>query len=101
MIHQELQHIPALTVAQNLYLGRPLKAAGGLLVARRAQEARAREILADLDPTIDPARPIHELKVAQQQIVEIARRCSTRRRSSPWTSRPPRSLRPNSKASPH
>ncbi|PSK80552.1 monosaccharide ABC transporter ATP-binding protein (CUT2 family) [Limimaricola soesokkakensis] len=73
MIHQELQHIPALTVAQNLYLGRPLKAAGGLLVARRAQEARAREILADLDPTIDPARPIHELKVAQQQIVEIAR----------------------------
>jgi ribose transport system ATP-binding protein len=73
MIHQELQHIPALTVAQNLFLGRPLKKLGGLLVDRSAQERRATEILARLDPTINPATPIHELKVAQQQIVEIAR----------------------------
>ncbi|MBS1301370.1 sugar ABC transporter ATP-binding protein [Loktanella sp. SALINAS62] len=73
MIHQELQHIPGLSVAQNIFLGRPLKTAGGLLVNRRAQERRARELLAELDPDIDPGRPIHELKVAQQQIVEIAR----------------------------
>ncbi|MAC79127.1 MAG: ABC transporter [Rhodobacteraceae bacterium] len=73
MIHQELQHIPALTVAQNLFLGRPLKKAGGLLVDRRQQERKAREVLHDLDPTIDPSTPIRELKVAQQQIVEIAR----------------------------
>ncbi|SFQ38119.1 ribose transport system ATP-binding protein [Roseivivax halotolerans] len=73
MIHQELQHVPGLSVAQNIFLGRPLKMAGGLLVNRRAQETRARSILADLDPSIDPGRPIHELKVAQQQIVEIAR----------------------------
>lgn len=73
MIHQELQHIPALSVAQNLFLGRPLTRAGGLLVDRRAQERRAREVLADLDPGIDPRAPIHTLKVAQQQIVEIAR----------------------------
>ena len=38
MIHQELQHVPNLTVAQNMFLGRPLKTAGGLLVDRRAQE---------------------------------------------------------------
>jgi ribose transport system ATP-binding protein len=73
MIHQELQHIPRLTVAQNIFLGRPLRKAGGLLVDHRAQKRRARELLADLDPTIDPSRAIHELKVAQQQIVEIAR----------------------------
>ncbi|SMY06312.1 sugar ABC transporter ATP-binding protein [Flavimaricola marinus] len=73
MIHQELQLIPALTVAQNIFLGRPLSKAGGLLVDRRAQEARARAILADLDPAIEPSRPVSELKVAQQQIVEIAR----------------------------
>lgn len=73
MIHQELQHIPQLTVAQNLFLGRPLTMAGGLLVDRRAQERRARDLLADLDPRIDPRAPIHMLKVAQQQIVEIAR----------------------------
>lgn len=73
MIHQELQHIPQLSVAQNLFLGRPLTRTGGLLVDRATQEARARAILADLDPRIDPRAPIHTLKVAQQQIVEIAR----------------------------
>lgn len=73
MIHQELQHVPELTVAQNMFLGRPLKAAGGLLVARRRQERAAAEALAPLDPGIDPAAPIRTLKVAQRQIVEIAR----------------------------
>ena len=73
MIHQELQHVPHLTVAQNMFLGRPLRKAGGLLVDRKGQEARAREVLRDLDPAIDPARPIRELKVSQQQVVEIAR----------------------------
>lgn len=73
MIHQELQLVPELTVAQNIFLGRPLTGAGGLLVKRRAQERRAREVLADLDPSIDPKAQVKTLKVAQQQIVEIAR----------------------------
>ncbi|HEV7255866.1 MAG TPA: sugar ABC transporter ATP-binding protein [Mesorhizobium sp.] len=73
MIHQELQHVPELTVAQNMFLGHPLKAAGGLLVARRRQEEAAAKALAPLDPAIDPAAPIRILKVAQRQIVEIAR----------------------------
>ena len=73
MIHQELQHVPELTVAQNMFLGHPLKAAGGLLVARRQQEQAAAKALAPLDPTIDPAAPIRTLKVAQRQVVEIAR----------------------------
>ena len=73
MIHQELQHVPNLTVAQNMFLGRPLKTAGGLLVDRRAQERAAAAALAPLDPGIDPSVPIRTLKVAQRQIVEIAR----------------------------
>jgi ribose transport system ATP-binding protein len=73
MIHQELQLVPELTVAQNIFLGRPMTGPGGIFVKRRAQERRAREVLADLDPSIDPAAPIKTLKVAQQQIVEIAR----------------------------
>ena len=73
MIHQELQHVPNLTVAQNMFLGRPLKSAAGLLVDRRAQERAAAAALAPLDPTIDPSVPIRTLKVAQRQIVEIAR----------------------------
>lgn len=73
MIHQELQHVPNLTVAQNMFLGRPKTMAGGILVDRSAQEQAARGALAPLDPAIDPSVPIKTLKVAQRQIVEIAR----------------------------
>lgn len=72
MIHQELQQVPQLSVAQNMFLGHPLTC-GGIFVARREQEHRAAEALAALDPTIDPAGPLGSLKVAQRQIVEIAR----------------------------
>lgn len=73
MIHQELQLVPELTVAQNIFLGRPMKKAAGLLVDTRGQLERAKKVLHELDPDIDPAEPIKNLKVAQQQIVEIAR----------------------------
>ena len=73
MIHQELQYVPELSVAQNMFLGRPIKSAGGLWVDRKAQIMRAKQILKQLDPTIDPREPIKNLKVSQQQIVEIAR----------------------------
>jgi ribose transport system ATP-binding protein len=72
MIHQELQQVPELTVAQNMFLGRPLTK-GALFVDRREQERRAAAALAPLDPAIQPDAPIKSLKVAQRQIVEIAR----------------------------
>ncbi len=73
MIHQELQQVPELTVAQNIYLGAALRHAGGLLVDRRAQETEARRLLAPLDPSIDVTAKVHDLRVAQRQIVEIAK----------------------------
>ncbi len=73
MIHQELQQVPELTVAQNIYLGSALRRAGGLIVDRRAQEAEARRLLAPLDAAIDVTAPIRGLRVAQRQIVEIAK----------------------------
>ncbi|WP_245417952.1 sugar ABC transporter ATP-binding protein [Cohaesibacter celericrescens] len=73
MIHQELQHVPEMTVAQNLFLGRSLTRFGGLIVDRKRQEAIAAEVLVDLDPGIDPAARIGDLRVAQRQLVEIAR----------------------------
>ncbi|WP_432371683.1 sugar ABC transporter ATP-binding protein [Pantoea allii] len=73
MIHQELQHVPELSVAQNMFLGRPLTKAKGWWVDKKAQLSRATLILKRLDPTIDPNSPIKDLKVSQQQIVEIAR----------------------------
>ncbi|NMP25557.1 sugar ABC transporter ATP-binding protein [Rahnella sp. SAP-1] len=73
MIHQELQHVPELSVAQNMFLGRPLTKYKGMFVNKKGQYDRARTILKQLDPSIDPDEPIKNLKVAQQQIVEIAR----------------------------
>ena len=73
MIHQELQQVPELTVAQNIYLGAALRRAGGLLVDRAGQETEARRLLAPLDPAIDVTAPVRSLRVAQRQIVEIAK----------------------------
>ena len=73
MIHQELQQVPELSVAQNIYLGAALRRVGGLLVDRAAQEAEARRILAPLDASIDVTAPVRTLRVAQRQIVEIAK----------------------------
>ncbi|KQN48984.1 ABC transporter [Serratia sp. Leaf51] len=73
MIHQELQHVPELSVAQNMFLGRPLTRFKGLFVDKQAQYKRAVSILRRLDPSIDPDEPIKNLKVSQQQIVEIGR----------------------------
>jgi ribose transport system ATP-binding protein len=73
MIHQELQQVPELTVAQNIYLGAALRRTGGMFVDRKAQETEARRLLAPLDPTIDVTAPVRELRVAQRQIVEIAK----------------------------
>ena len=73
MIHQELQQVPELSVAQNIFLGAALRRAGGLLVDRAAQQAEARRLLAPLDPAIDVTAPVRSLRVAQRQIVEIAK----------------------------
>lgn len=70
MIHQELQQVPELTVAQNIYLGHALRR--GIFVDRARQDSEARRLLADLDPSIDVTVPIRSLRVAQRQIVEIA-----------------------------
>lgn len=71
MIHQELQQVPELTVAQNIYLGHALRK--GIFVDRARQEFEAKRLLSSLDPGIDVTVPIRTLRVAQRQIVEIAK----------------------------
>ena len=78
MIHQELQQVPELSVAQNIFLGHAIRR--GIFVNRAAQEAQARQLLADLDPSIDVAAPIRSLRVAERQIVEIAKALRARAR---------------------
>lgn len=72
LIHQELQQIPELDVAQNMFLGNPITRLG-FITDRAAMQKRATELLAQLDPGIDVKAKIKTLRVAQRQIVEIAK----------------------------
>ena len=72
IIHQELNTIPEMTVAENLATGaEPTRF--GVLLDRRAMRQQAREKLARVGADIDPDRPIGRLSVGMQQVVEIAR----------------------------
>jgi ABC-type sugar transport system ATPase subunit len=74
VVHQELSLIPALTVAENLVLGREPRRFG--LVDDAALEARARGMLEQVlnrGPAIDPVAKVSDLGLAEQQLVEITR----------------------------
>ena len=71
VIHQELQLVPDLSVAENLFLGR-LPASRGIVTQRRVREA-ARVVLERYGFDIDPAVPIRRLSIGRRQLVEIAR----------------------------
>ncbi len=70
MVHQELAFCENLSVAENLCLG-ALPSRGGLL-DRDAMAGRAGEMLAEIGTTLDVARPVGSLTIAQQQMVQIA-----------------------------
>ncbi|MFM7259663.1 MAG: sugar ABC transporter ATP-binding protein, partial [bacterium] len=73
MVHQELNLVPALDVAENVLLGREPSSGFGLAIRRNAQRARAAELLAMLGAEIDPARSAEDLSIAEAQFVEIAK----------------------------
>ena len=69
VIYQERQILPALTVAENIYLGRmPVKR--GFIDTRRVN-AMAQKIIDDFELPISPTARVHELSIAYQQMVEI------------------------------
>ena len=72
IIHQELNLVEQLTVADNLFLGREITRAGWIL-NQSEMDRQARQILAPLDPSIDPHALIGTLRIGDQQLVEIAR----------------------------
>jgi inositol transport system ATP-binding protein len=71
MIHQELMCFPALTVAENIFMGREPSRFGW--IDQGARHRRAGELLAQLGLSIDPATRMSDLTVAGQQSVEIAK----------------------------
>ncbi|MCX7599277.1 MAG: sugar ABC transporter ATP-binding protein [Armatimonadetes bacterium] len=74
-IYQEFNLVPYLTVAENLFLGREPRRAGGLVDWRRLN-AMARDVLMRLGMPLNPRAYVANLSVAGQQMVEIARALS-------------------------
>ncbi len=73
-IYQEFSLFPAMTVAENLFLGREPGARG--FVSWPRMRAATRALLGRLGLSIDPMRAVATLSVAEQQMVEIARALS-------------------------
>lgn len=72
IIHQELNLIPYLTVAQNIFLGRELVNGFGFLDSEKMIQ-KTKVLLQRLKLEIAPTDILGTLKVGQQQIVEIAK----------------------------
>jgi ribose transport system ATP-binding protein len=72
-IHQEMNVVPALSVAENIFVGRRYPVRAGLFVDWRKLEATAREALAKLGIThIDPRTPMARLSIGDQMLVRLS-----------------------------
>ena len=75
IIHQELSLFPNLSIADNIFMARE-RARGGVLIAGDEQREITARLLERLDEPLDPRTPVGDLRVGQQQVVEIARALS-------------------------
>ncbi len=72
IIYQELNLVPELSVAANIFLGRE-KTRGVGWLDNRAMEAEARRLFDRLGTPINPRAQIGDLRIGDQQMVEIAK----------------------------
>ena len=75
IIYQELNLVEQLTVADNIFLGRELAGRFGLL-DERAMNAKAAVLLDELECRTAPTQLVGQLRVGDQQLVEIAKALS-------------------------
>jgi len=76
IVHQELNLMPHLTVAQNIFIGREPRARLPFILDDRALNARAGALFESLHLRMNPRRRVGDLAVAEQQMVEIAKALS-------------------------
>ncbi len=75
LIHQELNLVDNLSVAENLFLGREPNRFGW--ICRKQLIENSRQYLDQVGLKIDPAKSLGQLSVAEKQLVEIAKAVST------------------------
>ena len=80
MIYQEFNLSPFLSVAENVFLGREPRIGKTPLVDWKRMYQDARDILRKIRVELDVKRPVNELSIAQQQMVEIAKALSVQAR---------------------
>ncbi len=76
VMHQHPGLFPDLSIVENIFFGRFLKAPNGLLDMARMR-ARAVEVLDSVGLDADPDQSLRTLSVSEQQLVEVARALST------------------------
>ncbi len=76
IIHQELNLVPHLSIAENIFLGREITNALGIL-DKGAMRKHTAELLKKVNLDISPDTLVSKLKVGQQQLVEIAKALHT------------------------
>jgi ribose transport system ATP-binding protein len=75
MIHQELNLVPELSIADNIFLGREPRTAWGTR-DRAAAHSRTAELLAGLGLRLSPRRQVRQCRIAEQQLIEVAKALS-------------------------
>jgi len=78
IIHQELNLMPHLTVAENIFIGREDRFPGGIFLNTSKLVSATIELLKELDLNLNPNDIVGELSIAKQQMVEIAKAVSYR-----------------------
>jgi ABC-type sugar transport system ATPase subunit len=72
-MHQELQNVPLLSVAENVAMGSRFPRRLGVSIGWRSLRRQVAAVLNQLDPSIDLSQRVGELSQAQQRLVMIAR----------------------------
>lgn len=72
IIHQELNLVPHLSIAENIFLGRELTNALGIL-DKYSMNEQTKRLLKRVNLNLSPETEIHKLKVGQKQLVEISK----------------------------
>ena len=76
IIHQELSLAPNMNVRDNIFMGREIMGVTGVDFAEEERQTRA--LMEELEEDIDPLTRVEDLRLGQQQIVEIARALSVK-----------------------
>ncbi|MFZ2359439.1 MAG: sugar ABC transporter ATP-binding protein [Anaerolineae bacterium] len=76
MIHQELNLMPHLTLAQNVFIGREPRQGVRFMLAEKQINAQTQALFDSMHLKLDPRTRVADLTVATQQMVEIAKALS-------------------------